>query len=59
MIMTFALTLSFLKIHAETILAVWLIFEQLLAANKNIKANSTLQLVVSLIRGIVRKNAGK
>jgi hypothetical protein len=57
--MTFALTLSFFKIHADTVLAVWLIFEQLLAANKNIKANSTAQLVLNLVDNLVKKNAGK
>ena len=57
--MTFAITLAALKANSEVILAAWLIFEQYLAANKNIKANSTAQLVVNLIDTLIKKNAGK
>jgi hypothetical protein len=46
--------------NKTTILAVWVLFEQYLAANPKIKANSTLQLVVNLsdmaIRNYFKKN---
>jgi len=57
--MTFALSLATVKANGEIILAVWLVFEQYLAANKKIKANSTLQLAVNLVDQLVKKNAGK
>lgn len=57
--MTFALSMAVLKANSELILTVWLIFEQYLAANKKIKANSSLQLVVNLVGQLVKKNAGK
>ena len=57
--MTFALSLATLKANGEIILAAWLIFEQYLAANKKIKANSTLQLAINLVDQIVKKNAAK
>ena len=57
--MTVAAILAAIKANADTILAVWLVIEQLLAANKNIKANSTLQLVTNLIGNLVKKNAAE
>ena len=57
--MTFALSLATVKANGEIILAVWLVFEQYLASNKKIKANSTLQLVVNLVGQLVKKNAAK
>ena len=57
--MTFALSLAAVKANGEVILAAWLVFEQYLAANKKIKANSTLQLAVNLVDALVKKNAAK
>ena len=57
--MTFAISLTALKANSEIILAAWLVFEQYLAANKKIKANSTAQLAVNLIDALVKKNAAK
>jgi len=57
--MTFALSLAAVKANGEIILAAWLVFEQYLAANKKIKANSTLQLAVNLVDALVKKNAAK
>jgi len=57
--MTFALSLAAVKANGEIILAAWLVFEQYLAANKKIKANSSLQLAVNLVDALVKKNAGK
>ena len=57
--MTFALSLAAVKANGEIILAAWLLFEQYLAANKKIKANSTLQLAVNLVDALIKKNAAK
>lgn len=57
--MSVAAILAVIKANAETILAAWLILEQFIAANKNIKANSTSQLVLNLVGGLIKKNAGK
>ena len=57
--MSLAAILAVLKANADVILSVWLILEQLLAANKSIKANSTSQLLLNAISSLVKKNAGK
>jgi hypothetical protein len=57
--MSFAVILGALKTNADTILALWLVFEQYLAANKKIKANSTAQLVLNLVTNLVKRNAAK
>jgi hypothetical protein len=57
--MSVAVILGALKANADTILALWLVLEQLLAANKKIKANSSAQLVLNLITNLVKKNATK
>ena len=57
--MSVAVILGALKANADTILALWLVLEQLLAANKKIKANSSAQLVLNLVTGLVKKNAAK
>jgi len=44
-----ALVAAFMA-NKELLLAIWLVFEQYLASNKNIKANSTLQLLTGIIR---------
>ncbi len=57
--MSLAAILAALKANADTILAIWLVVEQLLAANKNIKANSTSQLILNAITALIKKNAAK
>ena len=57
--MSIAALLAALKANADTVLALWLIFEQYLAVNRKIKANSTSQLVLNLITNLVKKNAAK
>ena len=57
--MSIAALLAALKANADTVLALWLIFEQYLAVNRKIKANSTSQLVLNLIANLVKKNAAK
>ena len=57
--MSFAAIFAVLKANADTILAVWLVLEQYLAANKKIKANSSSQLVLNLVGNVLKKNAAK
>ncbi len=57
--MSLAAILAILKANADTILAIWLVVEQLLAANKNIKANSTSQLILNAVTALIKKNAAK
>jgi len=49
---------AFVVAHSAEILGIWLLIEQLLAANPNIKANSTFQLVSNLIKAAIGKNKG-
>lgn len=57
--MTFAALLAFLEANGTWILALWLVFEQFVAANEKLKANSTLQLVVNLGKKFLGKFAKK
>ena len=45
--MTLAALLAFLEANGTWILALWLVFEQFVAANDNLKSNSTLQLIIN------------
>jgi hypothetical protein len=53
--MTLAAFLSFIQANSTTLLGLWVIFEQYLAQNRKIKANSTFQLVNNLIRALLTK----
>lgn len=53
--MSLAALLAFLEANGATILGIWLLFEQILAANPKIKANSTFQLVSNVIKVILKK----
>jgi len=53
--MTLAAVLAFLQSNSTLILTLWVIFEQYLAQNPKIKANSTFQLINQLIRAILTK----
>jgi len=44
---------AFITAHTAEILGIWLLIEQMLASNPNIKANSTFQLVSNLIRAAI------
>lgn len=55
--MTLTAFLALVEANAGTIFAIWIIFEQYLAANPKLKANSTLQLVVGALSVLVRKLA--
>jgi hypothetical protein len=46
--MSLAALIAFLEVNGTWILALWVAFEQYIAANKKLKANSTLQLVVNV-----------
>ena len=48
-----------LAANSTTILALWLVLEQYLAANPRIKANSTAQLVIGIIRALVKSRSNK
>lgn len=56
---TIAAIYAFVTAHAAEILGIWLLAEQLLAANSKIKANSTFQLVSNLIKSLLNKAAKK
>lgn len=52
--MSLAALIAFLEANGTTVLALWLVFEQWLASSK-FKSNSTLQLVVNVVRAILSK----
>lgn len=56
---TLAAVYAFITAHAVEILGIWLLIEQLLAANPKIKANSTFQLISNLIKTLLSKSAKK
>lgn len=56
--MSLAALLAFLEANGTTILGLWLVFEQWLASSK-FKSNSTLQLIVNVVRPILNKFAKK
>jgi hypothetical protein len=53
--MTLTALTAFIQANSVTILGIWLLFEQLLAQNTNIKANSTFQLVSNLVKVLLQK----
>jgi len=57
--MSLAALLAFLEANGTWILALWVAFEQYIAANEKLKANSTLQLVVNLVKKLLGKFAKK
>jgi hypothetical protein len=57
--MSLAALLAFLEANGTWILGLWLVFEQFIAANEKLKANSTLQLVINLGKNFLGKFAKK
>jgi hypothetical protein len=57
--MSLAALIAFLEVNGTWILALWLVFEQYIAANEKLKANSTLQLVVNVGKQFLGKFAKK
>jgi len=55
---SFAAIYAFVMAHTAEILGIWLLIEQMLAANPNIKANSTFQLVSNLIKAAIGNKKG-
>jgi hypothetical protein len=46
--MSLAALLAFLEANGAWILALWLVFEQFVAANDKLKSNSTLELIINI-----------
>jgi hypothetical protein len=57
--MSLAALLAFLEANGTWILALWLAFEQFIAASDKLKANSTLQLILDLGKKFLGKFAKK
>ena len=55
--MSLAALIAFLEANGTWILALWLAFEQFIAANDKLKANSTLQLIINIGKKIFGKFA--
>jgi hypothetical protein len=57
--MTLAAFLAFMEANGVWILALWVAFEQFVAASDKLKANSTLQLIINAGKKILGKFASK
>jgi hypothetical protein len=56
---TVAAVYAFVIAHAAEILGIWVLLEQLIAANPKMKANSTFQLISNGIKALLGKAAIK
>ena len=56
---TVAAVYAFIIAHAAEILGIWVLLEQLIAANPKMKANSTFQLISNGIKALLGKAAIK
>lgn len=56
---TLAAVYAFIIAHAAEILGIWVLLEQLIAANPKMKANSTFQFVSNGIKALLGKAAIK
>lgn len=56
---TVAAVYAFVIAHAAEILGIWVLAEQLIAANPKMKANSTFQLISNGIKAVLGKAAIK
>ena len=50
---------TYIHLHAAEILGIWVLLEQLIAANPKLKSNSTFQLISNGIKAILGKSALK
>ena len=57
--MSIAALIAFLEANGTWILALWLVFEQYVASNDKLKANSTLQLLINLGKNFFGKFSKK
>jgi hypothetical protein len=53
--MSLAALIAFIEANGTTLLGIWILFEQLIAANPKIKANSTFQLVSNVVKVLLKK----
>jgi hypothetical protein len=56
---TAAAIYAFVVAHAAEILGIWVLLEQLIAANPKLKSNSTFQLISNGIKALLGKAAVK
>lgn len=56
--MSLAALLAFLEVNGTWILALWIVFEQWIAQSKH-KSNSTLQLIVNVVKSFLSKYSKK
>ena len=56
---TAAAVYAFIMAHAAEILGIWVLLEQIIAANPKMKANSTFQLISNGIKALLGKAALK
>jgi len=56
---TAAAVYAFVIAHAAEILGIWVLLEQLIAANPKMKANSTFQLISNGVKALLDKAAAK
>jgi len=56
---TVAAVYAFVIAHAAEILGIWVLLEQLIAADPKMKANSTFQLISNGIKALLGKAAVK
>ena len=56
---TLAAVYAFIIAHAAEILGIWVLAEQLIAANPKMKANSTFQLISNGVKALLGKAAIK
>ncbi len=52
---TFGAIYAFIVAHAAEILGIWVLAEQLIAANPKMKSNSTFQLISNGIKALLGK----
>jgi hypothetical protein len=57
--MSLVALIAFMEANGTWILALWIAFEQYIAANDKLKANSTLQLIVNIGKKLLGKFAKK
>jgi hypothetical protein len=50
---------AYIIAHAAEILGIWVLLEQLIAANPKIKANSTFQLISNGVKALLGKASAK
>ena len=57
--MSLAALIAFLEANGTWVLALWLVFEQYIASNDKLKSNSTLQLIINVVKNFLGKFSKK